>query len=372
MLRFGKTFALALVLVVAPAAALAASDSSRVPGTWLRMPAAPFAVKQGLTSVWTGKQLIVFGRNPAMNPSVAVAEAYNPAAGTWKRLSPPPGPEFVPGYKAVWTGKEMLVFGAFQSVAFTPATNEWRELRKSLPGGVIVWTGREAIGWGGGCCGDAWSNGAAYDPATNKFRNLARSPLAASQRPLGAWTGRELILFVSGYDPDGKPYPASLARAAAYDPATNTWRRIVPLPETGLRFSGSAVWDGREVLVVGAGQNARSALAFTPATNHWRRLAPLPSGRVGASAVWTGKRLFVWDGQNIGASRNLNDGLAYDPRSDRWASIPQAPFPARSGSIVAWTGHALIVWGGEIGTPAGTNIAPKFPRDGAAFTPTTP
>ena len=326
-----------------------------------------------VTSVWTGKQLIVFGRRPVMNPSVDVAEAYDPATDAWSRLSPPAGPGYVPGYKAVWTGKQMLVFGAFDSVAFTPVTNAWRELRKSVPGGIVVWTGREAIGWGGGCCGDAWSNGAAYNPATNKYRNLAHSPLAPEQRPIGAWTGRELVLFVSGLNPaDGKPWPARLAHAAAYNPATDTWRRIARLPGTGLRFSGTAVWDGRELLVVGAGENAQSAYAYNPATNRWRRLAPLPSGRVGPSAVWTGKRLFVWGGQNLGASRNLNDGLAYNPRSDRWASIPRAPFRARGGSIVVWDGREMIVWGGEIGTPAGTNFPPKFPRDGAAFTPATP
>jgi len=373
MFRLRKTVALALILVVVPAAALAASGPSTVPGAWRKLPAAPFAVPQGLTSVWTGKQLIVFGRRPVMNPSVDVAEAYDPATDAWSRLSPPAGPGYVPGYKAVWTGKQMLVFGAFHSVAFTPVTNAWRELRKSVPGGIVVWTGREAIGWGGGCCGDAWSNGAAYNPATNKYRNLAHSPLAPEQRPIGAWTGRELVLFVSGLNPaDGKPWPARLARAAAYNPATDTWRRIARLPGTGLRFSGTAVWDGRELLVVGAGENAQSAYAYNPATNRWRRLAPLPSGRVGPSAVWTGKRLFVWGGQNLGASRNLNDGLAYNPRSDRWASIPRAPFRARGGSIVVWDGREMIVWGGEIGTPAGTNFPPKFPRDGAAFTPATP
>src|SRR6266571_3694223 len=103
MYRLGKTFIIALILVAAPAAALAAS--SPLAGTWRKLPAAPVAVEQSLTGVWTGKQLIVFGRTPAMNPSANVAEAYNPATSTWNRLSPPRGPDAVPGYRAVWTGK---------------------------------------------------------------------------------------------------------------------------------------------------------------------------------------------------------------------------------------------------------------------------
>jgi hypothetical protein len=363
MLRLGKIIALAFILLV-PAAALAASNPSPVPGTWHKLSAAPFAVLPG-TSVWTGKQLIVFGRQPFT--SVDVAEAYDPTANVWTRLTPPPGPQYSPGYKAVWTGKEMLNWGAFHSSAFNPLTKQWRPLRHSLPTGIVLWTGREAIGWGGGCCGDAQSNGAAYNPATDTYRHLPRSPLAASQGPTGAWTGRELILFVSGVDPDGKPYPARFAHAAAYNPATKTWRRIVPPLEPG----GTAVWDGREVLVVGAGAHAQSALAYNPMTNRWRRLASLPAPRVGATALWVGKRLIVWGGQNLGASRGLSDGLAYDARTDRWSAIAKAPMRARSGSTVAWTGRALIVWGGEIGTPGGTSIPPKFPLDGAAFTPTT-
>jgi hypothetical protein len=367
MPRLGKICALASILVAVQAVALAASGT--VPGTWRRLHAAPFAVPQSTVSVWTGRQLIVFGRRPSTNPSVDVAEAYDPARDAWSRLSPPAAPRSSLGYKAVWTGKEMLVFGAFHSVAFNPATRKWRELRHSVPGGITVWTGREAVGWGGGCCGDAESTGAAYNPTTGAFRNLPRSPLAPSQGPLGVWSGRELVLFVSSFGPDGQRWPARLARAAAYNPVTSTWRRVVPLPEAGLRFVGTAVWDGREVLVVAAGANTRSALAYNPATNHWRRLASMPSGRVGATAVWTGRRLLLWGGQNLFASRDLRDGLAYDPRADRWSRLPQAALRPRGGSTVAWTGHVLIVWGGEIGTPSGTNTPPTFPRDGAVFTP---
>jgi N-acetylneuraminic acid mutarotase len=271
----------------------------------------------------------------------------------------------------VWTGKEILAFGAFDSVAFNPTSSKWRELRRSVPGGITVWTGREAIGWGGGCCGDSQSNGVAYNPVTDTFRKLPDSPLGASQGPLGAWTGHELVLFVSGFDVDGKALPARLARAAAYDPTKNSWRRIAPMPSAGPRFAGKAVWDGHDVLVAGTGANAQSTLAYSPATNHWRRLASLPSPRVGATAVWTGTQLLLWGGQNLGSSRILRDGLAYDAGLNRWSSVPAAPLRVRSGSTVAWTGHAVVVWGGVIGTPRGTSAPPKFPRDGAIFTPAT-
>jgi hypothetical protein len=375
MLRLCKNqrlrFALAVLFVASPCAALAAGASAsapgadRVAGAWRTLPIAPAAVFP-TTSVWTGRQLIVVGTRPFA--SIDVAESYAPATRTWTRLTSPRGQQYSPGAKAVWTGREMLSWGPFHSFAFNPATNRWRPLRHSLPTGIVVWTGREAIGWGGGCCGDARANGAAYNSSTGRYRQLPRSPLAPSQGPVGAWTGRELVLLVSGLDPEGKPYPARFARAAAYNPTTNSWRRIAPAPKAG----GSAVWDGNELLVVGAGANARAAFAYRLSTNRWRDLAPLPAGRVGGTAVWTGRQLYLWGGQSRGGLRSLRDGIAYDSRTNRWSTIPQAPLRRGLGSsTVAWTGRQLLVWGGEIGTPAGTSIPPKFPRGGAAFTPST-
>src|SRR5207244_6840131 len=171
------------------------------------------------------------------------------------------------------------------------------------------------------------------------YRDLALSPLALSQGPIGAWTGHELVLFVSGYDPDGKAYPARVARAAAYDPATDTWRRIAPLPASGHRFGHAAAWDGHELLVVGAGARARSAFAYDPAKNQWRRLSSLPFGLQSAGAFWTGHRLLVWGGSE--AAR----GLAYDPRADHWSVLSATPLPG-SAEALAWTAQGLVVASG--------------------------
>ncbi len=268
---------------------------------------------------------------------------------------PFPGPKgnYEGRYWAVWTGKEMLVVGPADRQAFNPVTNRWRQLPKTaeVPGGIVVWTGREMIGWGGGCCGDASSEGAAYNPATNTRRKLARSPLAPEQRPIGAWTGRELVLFVSGNNPaDGKPWPARLARAAAYDPVTDTWRRIAPLP--AVRTGANAVWDGREVLIVGGTGVPRGGkppapaavgFAYNPGTNRWRRLPRMEAGRAGAAAVWTGKRLLIWGGTtSTPAGVKLvtpSQGLAYAPKANRWSPLPGAPLLGRLDPTAVWTGQ---------------------------------
>jgi hypothetical protein len=360
------TARLVLLLALFPAAA---AGSSSLAGSWRPLPAAPIALDGYLTGAWTGTQMIVFGRhqvtkldargNPYTVRSFDVAAAYAPATNRWRKLAPRPGPTggFEGGYSAVWTGKEVLVWGAFDYQAYNPATNRWRLLPRrpgiGAAGGLVVWTGSEMIGWGGGCCGDAFSDGVAYKPATNRWRKLPASPLAGSQSPIGAWTGRELVIFVASLDPDGKPWPARLARAAAYDPASNAWRRLAPLP--GGRAT-SAVWDGREVLVLTAGG---ALFAYDPAGNRWRRPLRIGPSHLGSAVVWTGKRLLVSGGKIAG-------GLAYEPSTNRSSPLPRGPLQAREDAVAAWTGRSLIVWGGR--APA----SGKQFANGAAFTPVTP
>ena len=374
----------ALAFAAALTAVLAASGpAAPVAGTWRPLPAAPIAPDAGLTSVWTGKEMIVFGRRESRSEDGAVlgrvnlAEDYDPGANSWRSLPSPGATGSFMDDSAVWTGKEMVVWGQGTREAFNPMTNRWRQL-PPVPlaahdaAGLVVWTGHEMIGWGGGCCGDAFSDGAAYNPSTNRWRKLAPSPLAGSAAPIGAWTGRELVILVGNLDPDGKPWPSSLARAAAYNPATDKWRRIAALPAP--RAGANAVWDGREMLVAGGWQSgppqatAAVGFAYDPKRNRWRRLPRMEKGRVGAAAVWTGTRLLVWGGQTqaLGAAApNLpGHGLAYDPKTNRWSPLLPAPILGRTNPTAVWTGRELIVWGGG-------DSYPPF-ADGAAFRPTAP
>jgi hypothetical protein len=256
----------------------------------------------------------------------------------------------------------MVMMGG-SNVAYAPRTDRWRRVPGVEPG-VLVWTGREVVGWGGGCCGDAWNTGSAYDPATGTLRKLAPSPLAGRQLPPGAWTGRELIIAGGAEPLHGHPYKGG----AAYGARTNTWRRIKPMPTP---YAGTiTVWTGREVLVVG-GSLTGAGFAYNPTTDRWRALPPMAHGKwnsqgsANSAAVWTGKRLMIWGGQTNstsprpGAQAVAPRGVAYDPATNRWSTLPASPLTGFLGNVTGvWTGHQMIVW-----TQSGV---------GAAFRPKTP
>jgi N-acetylneuraminic acid mutarotase len=353
-----------------------APTSPTVTGTWSLLPAAPIAVPDLTLSVWTGKEMILFGRvqkhgsTGEILSSANVAAAYDPGANAWRRLPAPFSASGYPGnWNAVWTGEEMLVLGDVNQ-AYDPESNRWRRFPFAPAGraGIARWTGRELVEWGGGCCGDVSSDGAAYDSSKNTWRKIALPPVGGQQSPVGAWTGKELVIL-PGRDPEGNSVDG-----AAYDPAKDTWRALGSKPEPAL--GASAFWDGHRVLVVGGSRAhglATNGIAYDPKTNRSRRIAQ-SSGRVGAAIVWTGRRLLVWGGKTFpGATVALRHGLSYEPIGNRWAPLSESPLPGRVDPTAVWTGRELIVWGGS--TTSCRRNGPcqtRFHADGAVFRPTAP
>ena len=147
-----------------------------------------------------------------------------------------------------------------------------------------------------------------------------------------------------------------------YDPATNTWKRLPPAPISP-RTGAAAVWTGTEMLVWG-GADSESSLAgdthvaadgaaYDPRTETWRRLSASPlAARHDPIAVWTGDRLVVLGGQPVVSQAvefGYADGATYDPATDRWQILPTAVPPrghpltwdtavqAGPGRLLAWS-----------------------------------
>ena len=295
-------------------------------GSWRQLPSGPPALS-ARASAWSGRELLLLGRARGKN----VFTSYDPAHGAWRGLPAPAGRSL----RVAWTGRELIAWGtavsAYRSGRWTPLT---RPPVTGLPR-LLAWTGRELIGW-------TPAGGAAYRPGSG-WRRLPQAPLTGP----AAWTGKELIV-VSGRS------------AAAFTPGRG-WRRLPQLPEA--RRGPNVVWDGSELLVVGGDTAPPRGFAYSPASDTWRELAPADSGRKGAAAVWTGSQLLQWGGQTGSAGRLLipPHGLAYDPKTNSWAPLPQAPLRGRLDPVGAWTGRSLLVWGGDPGFADGALFTPKSP-----------
>jgi hypothetical protein len=231
--------------------------------------------------VWAGGQLFFWGGDTGYGGTHhADGAAYDPAADSWRRLSPAPLSERSSA-RAVWTGCEVIVWGGYANrglddgAAFEPTTDSWRMLPEAPLGGrvpvAMVWTGDEVIVWGDMERPNPLGDGAAYDPATDRWREIADAPLELNLAE-AVWTGEEMVVFGARLD-NNNASDTSYAQGAAYDPSSDTWR-VLPSHPVSPQAS-SLVWTGSEVVVWDYGP---AAAAYDPNADVWRDIPDPPMG----------------------------------------------------------------------------------------------
>jgi N-acetylneuraminic acid mutarotase len=149
---------------------------------------------------------------------------------------------------------------------------------------------------------------------------------------------------------------------------------MLPTAPLSQRADASGTWTGQVLVVAGGlkfkpGERQRffrDAAAYNPASNTWRKLPAMPQARASATAVWDGREVLFLGGFRPRANGPARSGMAYNPATNRWRLLPAMQF-ARSGFAAVWTGRHVLVWGGRIHHPKTT----EFFRDGAAFAPLT-
>lgn len=219
-----------------------------------------------------------------------------------------------------------------------------------------AWTGKEmvvAFGKGDGYKADA----AAYDPATDTWRLLPAPPLAARTAPSTIALGSGKVFFWGGQSDT-----SYFGDGAIYDPATNTWKKVAD-SLLAARGQAALAWTGTEVLVHGGYPSTGDGAIFDPAKDTWRAWKTWPGGaRVGHRVVWTGTKAFVWGG-SPGGVVCPTDGAVWDPTADAWTTLPTPPIDGRFG-FVAWPLDGdVLLWGGY----GGTDVATLYKSDGARY-----
>jgi hypothetical protein len=112
----------------------------------------------------------------------------------------------------------------------------------------------------------------------------------------------------------------------------------------------------RKALVVWGGWDGLGDVAtggqYDPTTDLWTptSVAGAPSPRDSQTAVWTGTRMVVWGGSGYDGTNifPLDTGGWYDPATDIWTpTTPTSAPSARYFHTAVWTGREMVVWGGE-------------------------
>jgi hypothetical protein len=295
----------------------------------------------------------------------------------WAVIAEPPTTN---AFASVWTGNQLVV--AFREspmrfASYEPRFNAWVSIPAPpvaveapfTDSSTFVWTGRTVLVWGYENTGPDTFSGQlhllAYQPTSNTWRRLADPPITQLIQAHPIWTGHELIVWGGNFNGANAP-----AQGAAYNPTTNHWRRIATAP-LSTRENPMIVWTGHEMIAWGGyTANAEAAkplttadrlegAAYDPTTDTWRPLPPsgLPTLSL-VPAVWTGHEMIIFSPPTNGA--------AYDPTTNQWRRIATSPLASREQSAWSWTGRELLVWGGIQYTQGRQTLA-----DGAAYDPST-
>jgi N-acetylneuraminic acid mutarotase len=291
-------------------------------------------------------------------------QAVGQASLRWVKAAPFPEPE-EELYGAVANGK-LYVIGGFGYMPFgnppglvyeyDPATDKWTK-KKILP--LKVHHQAQAVVNNkiyilGGCKkgifgDDAVDNNWEYDPATDTYKAMAPIPGPRCSAVAEAVNGK--VYLIGGIEPfeNGKGTRIT-GKNQMFDPATNTWTTRSPMPTTRNHAFVGAV-NGK-IYVIGGRQaagmipyssNTDVVEEYDPATDTWGGVKQrMPTPRSGGGVATYGGRIYVGGGEWI--SRELMSSFraleAYEPATDTWTVMPALPGTVH-GNAMGFIGNKL-------------------------------
>ncbi len=170
--------------------------------------------------------------------------------------------------------------------------------------------------------------------------------------------GRVRIYAIGGRD-DSKP-GNGLNTVEAYDPPIETWTSMTPMPTHRHALAATLGPDGRIYAIGGTNDRVFATDAvesYDSAKDSWTRGTPTPYGQQCAAATSTpgpdGEDLVLagWGSRH----EPLYSAVAYNPRTQRWRSLPPLPSARAAAGAVTLKGadgciHVYVLGG----TPGGT------------------
>jgi hypothetical protein len=276
------------------------------------------------------------------------------APQSWRTTSPGP----LPGRDEAaifWTGTDYLVFGG----------TEWGSGGAAEPGPDGGRLPTPDGGWELGCgvpsVGNTCSDGARYNPTTDKWTRISNVGSPPNYRWDMSWAfgGQQLFTF-SGH---GGNYGGWI-----YDLATDTWRATTNVNRPTLRAYHASYYAGNQFFVWGGsalenidgadgsvGWPLNTGAYYDPRMDVWTPISTTgapPGGAYYATAA-SDTQFFVWGGTQdatpwVSLTGNVtNQGFIYSYVLNTWTpmSTVNAPSPRRYAGAV-WTGSKFLVWGG--------------------------
>jgi hypothetical protein len=197
---------------------------------------------------------------------------------------------------------------------------------------------------GGNVDNNAVARNEVYDPATDRWRSLAPMPVARDHLGLALVNGK--IYTFGGFVKT--VHEGAGTDVFEYDPASNTWRARAPL-KSPLGSVGAAVIDNKIHVFGGRGLDKVTTTThsvYDPATDKWTNAAPLSKGRDHMAVVAAEGKIHVIGGRFTSPVDRTDMHEIYDPATDSWSTAAPLKTPRSAVASALYRGM-IVVDGGE-------------------------
>ncbi|GGL94587.1 hypothetical protein GCM10011594_12980 [Nakamurella endophytica] len=292
-------------------------------GQWEVLPVSPLSARAAALSVWTGRQLLIWGGQGELGDALHDGAAYTPATGSWSRLpTVSDGTGRVGSRALVWTGSAAVLLTGDSALSAATTVNA-----RLLHPGDTAWTSLPPLHLAEDHPMERLSAVAAGNQVW-AWAKWSRTTVTA-RNSAGEATSFDSLFGIDVY---------------RFDLHTQRWTAVDQTLAAGQGMS-QPWWTGTHLLIpagppwwgpTGRGPVVRDlhGVLVDAVTG---RTVPLPHGPVDdlqAHYLWAGTMLIGVD----------SAAAAWDSTSGEWTTLPAPPDLTEADPVMVWTGHQLIIW----------------------------
>lgn len=364
-----------------PVAPTPATASSIASSQWSYLPAAPIRGRSSAVGAWTGTEMLIWGGATARQEQLlADGAAYDPATRVWSML--PAAPIAARTYAAsVWTGRSLFIWGgntssdavgpAVDGALYTPVDHSWVKLPPAPVIGyqqvVALRSGELVILLSTPRGGDgSVVNVQSYRSSTNSWSRLPDLHLPAGHGvvQVAAIAAGDRIYLWSLWNNFNVVSPNETRGFSGidgftFDVPSHQWTANT-LAGQPVKAVAGPLWTGQQILLPaaqpfrGAGSGPfvtnRTGLTLNPADSTTSVIPHGPVDDLNPTYLWTGAALLAVNTQATMSGGTASpsfpgEAAVWDPHTQIWARLPDAPAGAADSPVTIWTGTSLLIWG---------------------------
>jgi N-acetylneuraminic acid mutarotase len=185
----------------------------------------------------------------------------------------------------------------------------------------------------------------AYDPSTNRWTRVAPLPARLNHIQAVELNGR--IYYIGGLIT--WPGPA-VGTVFVYNPVTNTFAKGKPMLRGRERGAGGVAVHGNKIYYAGGLHNGYAVPWFDvydTVANSWAKLPDMAEARDHFQAAVVGNRFYAIGGRKTAINATIRVNDAFDFATGSWVTALKPLPTARGGFAVGVLGTQIFVIGGE-------------------------